>query len=112
MVSGEGSARSSVPRAHTEELTVNPSLSHTPCPCSSSSEPSGIQGIQDPQQETLEADMGTPLVLTCQVPGVAMPTVIWLKDGHSLGVCAGERCATPSLTAVPLQAVLPQFPDF
>ncbi|TRZ13268.1 hypothetical protein HGM15179_013842 [Zosterops borbonicus] len=47
-------------------------------------EPSGIQGIQDPQQETLEADMGTPLVLTCQVPGVAMPTVIWLKDGHSL----------------------------
>ncbi|XP_063265782.1 hemicentin-2 isoform X3 [Prinia subflava] len=39
-------------------------------------------GIQDPQQETLEADMGTPLVLTCQVPGV--PTVTWLKDGHPL----------------------------
>lgn len=37
--------------------------------------------------------MGTPLVLTCQVPGVAVPAVTWLKDGHPLGVCAGERCA-------------------
>lgn len=85
---------------------MSPSLSHTPCPCSSSSEP---PGIQDPQQERLEADMGTPLVLTCQVPGVAVPAVTWLKDGHPLGVCAGECCATPSLAVVPLQAVLPQF---
>ncbi|XP_041262809.1 hemicentin-2 isoform X2 [Onychostruthus taczanowskii] len=40
-------------------------------------------GIQDPQQETLEADMGTPLVLSCHVPGVAS-AVTWLKDGHPL----------------------------
>ncbi|XP_014111826.1 PREDICTED: hemicentin-2 [Pseudopodoces humilis] len=38
--------------------------------------------IQDPQQETLEADVGTALTLTCQVTGV--PTVTWLKDGHPL----------------------------
>ncbi|XP_062361457.1 hemicentin-2 [Cinclus cinclus] len=43
-------------------------------------------GIQDPQQETLEADVGTPLVLTCQVTGVAVPTVTWLKDGRPLEV--------------------------
>ncbi|KAJ7414143.1 hemicentin-2 [Willisornis vidua] len=41
-------------------------------------------GIQDLQQETLEADMGTLLVLTCQVTGVAVPTVTWLKDGIPL----------------------------
>ncbi|RMB93417.1 hypothetical protein DUI87_30112 [Hirundo rustica rustica] len=41
-------------------------------------------GTQEPQQETLEADMGTPLVLTCQVPGVAVPAVTWLKDGRPL----------------------------
>ncbi|XP_029816435.1 hemicentin-2 [Manacus vitellinus] len=41
-------------------------------------------GIQDLQQETLEADVGTPLVLTCQVTGVAVPTVTWLKDGSPL----------------------------
>lgn len=41
----------------------------------------------------LEADMGTPLVLTCHVAGVAVPAVTWLKDGHPLGVCAGQRCA-------------------
>lgn len=90
MVSGEGSAGSSVCRARTEGLTVNSGLSHTPCRCSSSSEP---PGIQDTQQETLEADVGTPLVLTCRVTGVAVPTVTWLKDGRPLGVCAGECCA-------------------
>ncbi|KAM7033975.1 hemicentin-2 [Acridotheres tristis] len=41
-------------------------------------------GIQDTQQETLEADVGTPLVLTCRVTGVAVPTVTWLKDGRPL----------------------------
>ncbi|XP_009950773.1 PREDICTED: LOW QUALITY PROTEIN: hemicentin-2, partial [Leptosomus discolor] len=41
-------------------------------------------GIQDPQQETLDADVGTPLVLTCQVTGVPMPAVTWLKDGSPL----------------------------
>ncbi|XP_071310090.1 hemicentin-2 isoform X1 [Agelaius tricolor] len=41
-------------------------------------------GTQDPQQETLEADMGTPLVLSCPVTGVAVPSVTWLKDGHLL----------------------------
>ncbi|XP_051663785.1 hemicentin-2 [Manacus candei] len=41
-------------------------------------------GIQDLQQETLEADVGTPLILTCQVTGVAVPTVTWLKDGSPL----------------------------
>ncbi|XP_056361302.1 LOW QUALITY PROTEIN: hemicentin-2 [Oenanthe melanoleuca] len=41
-------------------------------------------GIQDPQQETLEADVGTALVLTCPVPGVAVPAVTWLKDGRPL----------------------------
>lgn len=56
--------------------------------------------------------METRLVLTCQVTGVAVPAVTWLKDGSPLGVCAGERCATPSLAAVPLQEVLPQFPNF
>lgn len=88
---------------------MNSSLSHTPCPSLSSSEP---PGIQDPRQETLEGDMGTRLVLTCQVTGVAVPAVTWLKDGSPLGVCAGERCATFSLAAVPLQEVLPQFPNF
>ncbi|OWK59760.1 Hemicentin-2 [Lonchura striata] len=43
--------------------------------------------------EMLEADMGTPLVLTCHVSGVAVPAVTWLKDGHPLGVCAGQRWA-------------------
>lgn len=86
---------------------MNLSVSH-PCP---SSEP---PGIQDPQQETLEADMGTVLVLTCQVTGVAVPAVTWLKDGRPLGVCAGERCARlhPSLAADPVQALLPQFHNF
>lgn len=37
--------------------------------------------------------MGTVLVLTCQVTGVAVPTVTWLKDGRPLGVCAGEHRA-------------------
>ncbi|XP_039417870.1 hemicentin-2 [Corvus cornix cornix] len=41
-------------------------------------------GIQDSQQETLEAAMGTSLVLTCQVTGVAVPAVTWLKDGSPL----------------------------
>ncbi|XP_039576204.1 hemicentin-2 [Passer montanus] len=40
-------------------------------------------GTQDPQQETLEADMGTPLILSCHVTGVAS-AVTWLKDGHPL----------------------------
>ncbi|XP_054077069.1 hemicentin-2 isoform X2 [Rissa tridactyla] len=44
----------------------------------------GPPGIQDSQRETLDADMGSPLVLTCQVTGVTMPTVTWLKDGSPL----------------------------
>ncbi|XP_075295707.1 hemicentin-2 [Opisthocomus hoazin] len=44
----------------------------------------GPPGAQDPHQEMLEADMGSPLVLTCQVPGVPMPAVTWLKDGSPL----------------------------
>lgn len=49
--------------------------------------------------------MGTALVLTCPVPGVAVPAVTWLKDGSALGVCHA------SLAALPLQAALPQFPN-
>ncbi|KAM6193100.1 hemicentin-2 [Sarcoramphus papa] len=41
-------------------------------------------GIEDPQQETLDADMGSPLVLTCRVTGVPAPAVTWLKDGSPL----------------------------
>ncbi|XP_059684707.1 hemicentin-2 [Gavia stellata] len=44
----------------------------------------GPPGIEDPQQETLDADMGSPLVLTCQVTGVPTPAVTWLKDGNPL----------------------------
>ncbi|KAM8995979.1 hemicentin-2 isoform 2-T2 [Ara ararauna] len=40
--------------------------------------------IQDPQQEMLEADIGTPLVLTCQVTSVTTPAITWLKDGSPL----------------------------
>nr|XP_047909504.1 hemicentin-2 [Anser cygnoides] len=39
-------------------------------------------GAEDLQQETLDADMGSPLVLTCAVTGV--PAVTWLKDGRQL----------------------------
>lgn len=90
MVSGKDSTGSSVPRAHTEELMPNPGPcvpAHAPHPCSASP---GPPGIQDSQRETLDADMGTPLVLTCQVTGVPMPTVTWLKDGSPLGMCSGE----------------------
>ncbi|XP_069626703.1 hemicentin-2 [Haliaeetus albicilla] len=41
-------------------------------------------GIQDPEQEVLDADMGSPLVLTCQITGVPMPAITWLKDGNPL----------------------------
>ncbi|KAM9594340.1 hemicentin-2 isoform 4-T4 [Morphnus guianensis] len=41
-------------------------------------------GIQDPEQEVLDADVGSPLVLTCQVTGVPAPAVTWLKDGNPL----------------------------
>ncbi|CAM9699604.1 unnamed protein product [Bubo scandiacus] len=41
-------------------------------------------GIQDPQQEVLDADLGTPLILTCQGTGVPAPAVTWLKDGSPL----------------------------
>ncbi|XP_026716212.1 hemicentin-2 [Athene cunicularia] len=41
-------------------------------------------GIQDPQQEVLDADLGTPLILTCQGTGVPTPAVTWLKDGSPL----------------------------
>ena len=76
---------------------------HTPHPCSSSSEP---PGIEDPQQETLDADVGSPLILTCRVTGVPAPAVTWLKDGSPLGMCAGGcRARLP-------EAVLPQFPHF
>ncbi|KAK4811634.1 hypothetical protein QYF61_022727 [Mycteria americana] len=44
----------------------------------------GPPGIEDPQQETLDADMGSLLVLTCRVAGVPAPTVTWLKDGSPL----------------------------
>ncbi|KAM9271186.1 hemicentin-2 [Morus bassanus] len=44
----------------------------------------GPPGTEDPRQETLDADMGSPLVLTCQVTGVPAPTVTWLKDGSPL----------------------------
>ncbi|KAM7087896.1 LOW QUALITY PROTEIN: hemicentin-2 [Ciconia maguari] len=44
----------------------------------------GPPGIEDPQQETLDADMGSLLVLTCRVTGVPAPTVTWLKDGSPL----------------------------
>ncbi|XP_068771088.1 hemicentin-2 [Struthio camelus] len=40
--------------------------------------------IEDPQQETLAAAMGSPLVLTCEVTGVPVPAVTWLKDGRPL----------------------------
>ncbi|XP_042642365.1 hemicentin-2 [Tyto alba] len=40
--------------------------------------------IPDQQQEMLDADMGTLLVLTCQVTGVPAPAVTWLKDGTPL----------------------------
>ncbi|XP_065551612.1 hemicentin-2 [Lathamus discolor] len=40
--------------------------------------------IQDPQQEMLKANVGTPLVLTCQVTGVTTPAITWLKDGSPL----------------------------
>ncbi|XP_010176901.1 PREDICTED: hemicentin-2, partial [Mesitornis unicolor] len=43
-----------------------------------------VHDIQDLQQETLDADVGTPLVLTCHVTGVPAPSVIWLKDGSPL----------------------------
>ncbi|KAM9176553.1 hemicentin-2 [Mergus octosetaceus] len=39
-------------------------------------------GAEDPQEETLSADMGSPLVLTCAATGV--PAVTWLKDGRTL----------------------------
>ncbi|XP_049688139.1 hemicentin-2 [Accipiter gentilis] len=41
-------------------------------------------GIQDPEREVLDADMGTPLVLTCQITGVPVPAITWLKDGNPL----------------------------
>ncbi|KAM6237533.1 hemicentin-2 [Spheniscus humboldti] len=44
----------------------------------------GPRSIEDRQQEMLDADMGSPLVLTCQVTGVPAPTVTWLKDGSPL----------------------------
>jgi len=76
---------------------ANPGLcvpAHTPHPRSSSP---GPPGAQDPHQEMLEADMGSPLVLTCQVPGVPMPAVTWLKDGSPLGMCTrGHHARLPS----------------
>ncbi|KAM9256723.1 LOW QUALITY PROTEIN: hemicentin-2 [Cariama cristata] len=44
----------------------------------------GPSGIQDLQQEVLDADVGTPLVLTCHVTGMPAPAVTWLKDGSPL----------------------------
>ncbi|XP_069729285.1 hemicentin-2 [Phaenicophaeus curvirostris] len=44
----------------------------------------GPPAIEDLQQETLHADVGSPLVLTCQVSGVPAPSVTWLKDGKPL----------------------------
>ncbi|XP_061867610.1 hemicentin-2 [Colius striatus] len=44
-------------------------------------EPLGTQGLQE---ELLDADMGTPLVLTCHVPGLPAPAVSWLRDGSPL----------------------------
>ncbi|KAM6117600.1 hemicentin-2 [Phoenicopterus ruber ruber] len=44
----------------------------------------GPPGIEDPRQETLDADIGSSLVLTCQVTGVPAPAVTWLKDGSPL----------------------------
>lgn len=81
------------PRACTDDLMANTSLrvpAHTPHPRSSSSEP---PGIQDPEQEVLDADMGTPLVLTCQITGVPVPAITWLKDGNPLGMSVGGCCA-------------------
>ena len=40
----------------------------------------------------LDADVGSPLVLTCQVGGVPAPVVTWLKDGSLLGMGTGGRC--------------------
>ncbi|XP_068513036.1 hemicentin-2 isoform X2 [Anas acuta] len=39
-------------------------------------------GAEDPQEETLSADMGSPLVLSCAA--TAVPAVTWLKDGRTL----------------------------
>ncbi|XP_050570610.1 hemicentin-2 [Cygnus atratus] len=50
------------------------------------------QGAEDLQQETLSADMGSPLVLTCAVTGV--PAVTWLKDGRPLA-SSPERDLVP-----------------
>ncbi|XP_074017166.1 hemicentin-2 [Numenius arquata] len=44
----------------------------------------GTPGIEEPQQETVDADVGSPLILTCQVTGVPAPTITWLKDGSPL----------------------------
>ncbi|XP_010139814.1 PREDICTED: hemicentin-2-like, partial [Buceros rhinoceros silvestris] len=41
-------------------------------------------GLQDLQQEMLDADVGSPLVLTCSVTGVPMSDVTWLRDGSPL----------------------------
>lgn len=68
------------------------SCSH-PHPCSSTEPP----GLQDLQQEILDADVGSPLVLTCSITGVPMSDVTWLRDGSPLGMP---------------EAVLPQFPHF
>ncbi|KAM6372038.1 LOW QUALITY PROTEIN: hemicentin-2 [Pluvialis apricaria] len=50
----------------------------------------GPPGMEDAQQETLDADMGSPLVLTCQDTGVPVPAVTWLKDGSPLESSPGQ----------------------
>ncbi|KAM6110387.1 LOW QUALITY PROTEIN: hemicentin-2 [Pterocles gutturalis] len=44
----------------------------------------GPPGTEDPQLETFDADVGTPLVLSCPIPDVPVPSITWLKDGIPL----------------------------
>ncbi|XP_010226739.1 PREDICTED: hemicentin-2-like, partial [Tinamus guttatus] len=62
-------------------------------------------GIEDPQQETLDAAMGTPLILTCEVTGKPVPIVTWLKDGRPLESSPEQGLVArgPQLQLSPLQ---------
>ncbi|XP_040387830.1 hemicentin-2 isoform X3 [Cygnus olor] len=62
------------------------------------------QGAEDLQQETLSADMGSPLVLTCAVTGV--PAVTWLKDGRPLA-SSPERDLVPRGGQLQISALQP-----